>query len=103
MTISKDSSAPLVVVVGATGAQGSSVVNALIESDKPYRIRGFTRDLSKVDSQALAKQGVELFAVEPTPEHKDQVFKGFEGATYAFVSSSPSLSCHMLGLTWLYA
>lgn len=85
MAISKDSSAPLVVVVGATGLQGSSVIDALIESDKPYRIRGFTRDPSKAEVQAVSKQGVEFFAVDPIPENKDRVFQGFEGATYAFV------------------
>jgi len=86
MTISKDTSAPLIVVVGATGAQGGSVIKALAESDRPYRIRGFTRDTSKPAAQALAEQGVETVAIDvnPTPENIEKIHKAFEGATYAF-------------------
>ena len=84
MTISQDSSAPLIVVVGATGAQGGSVVKNLAESDKPYRIRGITRDSAKAKAQELANKGVELVQMEACT--KDEVFKAFEGATYAFVS-----------------
>ncbi|KAG9008122.1 hypothetical protein FRB94_013679 [Tulasnella sp. JGI-2019a] len=58
MTITKDTAAPLVVVVGATGIQGSSVIKALGESNKLYRIRGLTRDLEKPASKALTEQGV---------------------------------------------
>ncbi|KAG8859526.1 hypothetical protein FRB96_004410 [Tulasnella sp. 330] len=84
MTISKDSSAPLVVVMGATGNQGSSVIQALKESDRPYRIRGFTRDTGKAASKELTAEGVEMVAVEPTVENKDQVLKQFEGAQFVF-------------------
>lgn len=90
MTISRDPSAPLIVVVGATGAQGSSVVKAFAESDKPYRVRGFTRDVKKSEAQILYKQGVELASVDPIVENKDTIFKAFEGATYAFVSLARS-------------
>ncbi|KAG8859527.1 hypothetical protein FRB96_004411 [Tulasnella sp. 330] len=85
MTITQDSSAPLVAVVGATGTQGGSVIKALSESPKPYRIRGFTRDASKPSAQALAKQGVEMVSVTFSVDHKEHVHKVFEGATYAFV------------------
>ncbi|KAG9012071.1 hypothetical protein FRB94_011767 [Tulasnella sp. JGI-2019a] len=80
MTISQEASAPLVVVAGATGAQGGSIIKALTESDKPYRIRGLTRDPSKPASQSLARQGVELVAVDVQPKNKDKVLKAFEGA-----------------------
>lgn len=86
MPITQDASDPLVVVVGATGVQGGSVVKALSESDKPYRIKGFTRDPSQPTAQALAKQGVDLVTVSPTVENKDLVRKEFEGADVAFVS-----------------
>jgi uncharacterized protein YbjT (DUF2867 family) len=41
---------PLIVVVGATGKQGGSVINALINSGK-WTIRGLTRQTTSKDSQ----------------------------------------------------
>ncbi|CZR49831.1 uncharacterized protein FPRO_16039 [Fusarium proliferatum ET1] len=61
MTISSDSTAPLIAVVGLTGLQGGSVINNLVTSDKVYRIRGPTRDANKEAAQTLAKRGVEVF------------------------------------------
>lgn len=86
MTITKDSSAPLIAVVGATGTQGGSVVKALSESAKPYRIRAFTRDATKPAAQALAELGAEVVQVNLIVENRDEVFKAFVGADYAFVS-----------------
>jgi uncharacterized protein YbjT (DUF2867 family) len=86
MTITKAQSTPLIAVVGATGVQGGSVIKALSESDKPYRIRGFTRDVAKPAAEALKKRGVELVAVNLVLENKEEVYKAFVGADYAFVS-----------------
>ncbi|KAG9003537.1 hypothetical protein FRB94_003057 [Tulasnella sp. JGI-2019a] len=88
MTITQDTSAPLVAVVGATGIQGGSVINALAESDRPYRIRGFTRDTNKETAQRLTKQGVEMLSVNLTVENKVQVFKAFQGAAFAFTMTN---------------
>jgi uncharacterized protein YbjT (DUF2867 family) len=85
MTISKDSSAPLVAVVGITGIQGGSVLKELAASDKPYRVRGFTRDATKPASKAIANQGVELVSLSIVVENKDAVSKAFAGADIAFV------------------
>ncbi|KAF7293595.1 hypothetical protein MIND_01138600 [Mycena indigotica] len=85
MTITKDPAAPLVAVVGATGTQGDSVVLALTESDKPYRIRAFTRDESKPAAKALAEKGIEVVAVALSVENSGAVFKAFEGADYTFL------------------
>lgn len=41
---------PLIVVVGATGKQGGSVINALINSEK-WTLRGLSRNISSKDSQ----------------------------------------------------
>jgi hypothetical protein len=87
MTITKAQSTPLIAVVGATGVQGGSVIKALSESDKPYRIRGFTRDVAKPAAEALKKRGVELVAVNLVLENKEEVYKVFVGTDYAFVSS----------------
>ncbi|KAF7340425.1 NmrA domain-containing protein [Mycena venus] len=85
MTITQDPSAPLVTVVGATGVQGGSVVRALAQSDKPYHVRGLTRDAAKPAAQELVKLGVEVFAVSLVVVNKDQVYQAFSGANFAFL------------------
>lgn len=85
MTISQEESAPLVVVIGATGVQGSSVIKALSESDKPYRVRGITRDPSKEVAQLLTKQGVEMVAVSLELHNKEKITEAFVGAAITFV------------------
>jgi uncharacterized protein YbjT (DUF2867 family) len=53
----------LVVVTGATGAQGGSVIEALLKDGK-YRIRGCTRDVNSEKAKQLAAKGVELAKAE---------------------------------------
>ena len=86
MTISQDTSAPLVVVCGATGIQGGSVIKGLAESDKPYRLRGLTRDPTKASARKLANEGVEMVGVSLTVGKESEVRKAFEGANIIFVS-----------------
>ena len=53
----------LLVVFGATGQQGGSVVDYVINDpvlSKEYKVRAVTRDLSKPEAQALQKKGVEV-------------------------------------------
>jgi uncharacterized protein YbjT (DUF2867 family) len=87
MPISSSPSAPLIVIVGSTGNQGGSIIQALAESDKPYRIRGITRDVTKPAAQKLASQGVEMVNVALSVENADTVRKAFLGADMVFVSS----------------
>ncbi len=84
--IVQTSSDPLVVIVGATGVQGGSVIKALAASNKNYRIRGLTRDPSKPAAQALSQQGVEMVAAALYADKKDDAIKAFEGADILFVS-----------------
>ena len=88
MTISKESSAPLVVVVGATGTQGGSVVKNLEESDKPYRVRGLTRDVSKPAAKALVEEGVEMVGCNISVGKEKEVERAFDDATYIFVRTN---------------
>ncbi|KAJ7670511.1 NAD(P)-binding protein [Mycena rosella] len=88
MPISSSPAAPLVVVVGSTGNQGGSVIQALVESDLPYRIRGLTRDVTKPAAQKLAGQGVEMVNVSLTVDNVDAVQKVFAGANIAFIVTS---------------
>ncbi|KAG9006537.1 hypothetical protein FRB94_000631 [Tulasnella sp. JGI-2019a] len=91
MTLAQNTSAPLVVVVGSTGAQGSSVIKASTESNKPYRLRGLTRDTNKPVAKELASKGVDMVAVDPRPENKEQVIKAFEGADVVFAVTIPDI------------
>src|SRR6059036_1796111 len=70
MTISGDQSAPLIVVVGATGLQGGSVINNLAASSLPYRMRGLTRNATKPKAKALADRGIEIVSCNLSPENK---------------------------------
>lgn len=58
MTTSVPSSITLIAVIGATGQQGGSVVNALLE--RGARVRALVRDAHKPAAVALADRGVEL-------------------------------------------
>ncbi|KAJ7184431.1 NAD(P)-binding protein [Mycena filopes] len=85
MTIIQLLDSPLIVVVGATGAQGGSVITALADSTHPYRIRGFTRDVAKPASVALAERGVEMVALDLVVENREAVYEAFTGADFAFL------------------
>ncbi|KAF8184656.1 hypothetical protein K438DRAFT_1678717 [Mycena galopus ATCC 62051] len=85
MTITKDSPAPLVAIIGITGTQGGSVLKELAASDKPYRVRGFTRDASKAAATEISAQGVERVSLSIVVDHKDEVHKAFTGADVAFL------------------
>ncbi|KAI0317730.1 NAD-P-binding protein [Amylostereum chailletii] len=55
----------LILVIGATGAQGRAVIDKLLApakdgSPSPYAVRGLTRDPTSKSAQELAGQGVEL-------------------------------------------
>lgn len=54
----------LILVIGATGAQGQAVVNALLAPDNqgnpsPYTVRALTRDPASKHALELAARGVE--------------------------------------------
>lgn len=57
----------LLVVFGATGNQGGSVVEYVIndpELSKEYKVRAITRDVNKPAAQDLQKKGVEVVAAD---------------------------------------
>ncbi|KAJ7756160.1 NAD(P)-binding protein [Mycena metata] len=85
MPITSSVDAPLVLVVGATGNQGGSVIQALAESDRPYRIRGLTRDVTKPAAQKLVNQGVEMVNISLAVENEGEVKAAFTGANIAFI------------------
>ncbi|KAJ7785324.1 NAD(P)-binding protein [Mycena maculata] len=75
MAISKEASTPLVVVVGITGKQGGSVVQALKASDQEYRICGLTRNVTKP-----------MVNISLTADNEEGAHGAFQGADIIFVS-----------------
>jgi nucleoside-diphosphate-sugar epimerase len=69
---------PLLVVLGATGNQGGSVISHFLSlSPPPYKIRGVTRNPASPKSAALASLGVEMVAGDfEDPASLDAAFKG---------------------------
>lgn len=75
----------LLVIVGATGNQGGSVIKSILGDPKAteqFRLRGITRDTSKPAAQALTKQGVEMVSADLGD--KASIAKAFEGAWGVF-------------------
>ncbi|KAJ9106020.1 hypothetical protein QFC19_003356 [Naganishia cerealis] len=64
MVASSTAAARSIVIFGATGAQGGSVLAHLLKSDRPYRITAVTRDPSKASSKAIAAKGVNVIKAE---------------------------------------
>ncbi|GAA5912317.1 hypothetical protein JCM6882_002557 [Rhodosporidiobolus microsporus] len=73
---------PIVVVIGATGSQGGSVITHLSRSDKPYRLRAVTRDASKPKAKDLEAAGCEV--VEADIGKREDLDKVFAGADIVF-------------------
>ncbi|KAI0130510.1 putative hscarg dehydrogenase [Xylariales sp. AK1849] len=69
---------PLLVVLGATGNQGGSVVAHFLSlSPSPYALRAITRDTSSAKAVSLASQGVEVVAGDfDNPQSLDVAFSG---------------------------
>lgn len=57
----------LLVVFGATGGQGGSVVKSILSDPKmreSWKVRGITRDVTKPSAKALETQGAETIAAD---------------------------------------
>ena len=75
----------LLVVFGATGQQGGSVIATVLkdtELSKRYKMRGVTRDVSKAGAQALQQRGVGM--VEADVNDKESLKKALQGADTVF-------------------
>ena len=71
----------LLVIVGATGKQGGSVIKCILsdpEAAKRFKLRGVTRDTFKPASKNLIEQGVEMVSADL--DDKPSLVQAFEGA-----------------------
>jgi uncharacterized protein YbjT (DUF2867 family) len=72
----------VIAVVGATGAQGSGLVRAILaDQSGPFRARALTRNPNSEKAQALARAGAEVVAADvDNPGSLRQAFEGAYGA-----------------------
>lgn len=71
----------LIVVLGATGGQGGSVVDTFLELEG-WSVRGLTRDAQSEKAKALVAKGVEV--VEANSDDQPSLERAFQGATVIF-------------------
>ncbi|RJE23807.1 NmrA-like family [Aspergillus sclerotialis] len=91
--------AHLLVVLGATGNQGSSVVNAVItdpELSKQYKVRTVTRDTSKPAAMAMKEEGVEV--VQGDFDHEETIHASLQDAHTVFLMTNTTIG-HPQGRT----
>ena len=77
--------AKLLTVFGATGQQGGSLVEYVIndpELSKQFKVRGITRDLAKPAAQALQQKGVEV--IKADVDDKDSLKDAMLGSHTVF-------------------
>ncbi|GBB92946.1 hypothetical protein RclHR1_02090010 [Rhizophagus clarus] len=83
---------PLIVVSGATGAQGGSVANSLLATGN-YRVRALTRNPNSDKAKKLASKGAEVFKCDLSI--REDVEKALSGADIAWLVTNfwdPSIS-----------
>lgn len=79
----------LLTVVGATGTQGLSLINAALK-DGSYKIRGLTRNPSSEKAVALGKRGVEI--VKADINNGETLVEAFKVRTSEYLLP-PSIAC----------
>lgn len=87
--------AKTVVVVGATGGQGGSVISALL--GRPgIHIRGITRNIHSPKAQTLAAKGVEMVTADL--DNESTLAKAFEVRSdlASFDAADPNSRAHPL-------
>lgn len=74
----------IIAVVGATGAQGGGLVDAIArDPDSGFRVRALTRDAGSDRAQALARRGVEVVAADIDDEQSmERALRGAYGAYF---------------------
>ncbi|CAM6086140.1 unnamed protein product [Calypogeia fissa] len=71
----------IIAVVGATGAQGGSVVNAFLNKGE-WKVRGLSRNANSEKAKLLAAKGVEMVTADVNDEAS--LVRAFEGVTAIF-------------------
>ncbi|KAJ8481830.1 hypothetical protein ONZ51_g5764 [Trametes cubensis] len=88
--MSSDPQKKLILVIGATGAQGLAVIDGLLKtaadgSPSPYAVRALTRDPEGKRARELADRGIQIFA--GSTDDLSSVLKALDGVYGAFVNT----------------
>ncbi|KAF2077647.1 hypothetical protein CYY_001034 [Polysphondylium violaceum] len=75
----------LISVFGATGHQGGSVVNALLEKRDDFSIRIFTRNTNSDKSKQLKNRGVDVVELDLEKVNTMAITKALEGSYGVFI------------------
>ncbi|KAJ7058716.1 NAD(P)-binding protein [Mycena amicta] len=89
--MSSTTNSKVILVIGATGAQGVAVIDALLAPDaqgapSQYTVRALTRDTSGRSAKELAARGVEL--VQGESDDLEALARAFDGAYGAWVNTN---------------
>ncbi|NER10560.1 Uncharacterized conserved protein YbjT, contains NAD(P)-binding and DUF2867 domains [Muriicola jejuensis] len=73
----------IIAVVGATGAQGGGVIDAILNDPSgEFTVRAITRDANSEKAKALSRRGAEIAVADVSD--KESLVRAFEGAYGAF-------------------
>ena len=64
-----------VLITGATGKQGGSLINALLNKKTPYQILAVTRDASSGSAQRLLQKSPQIKLVEGNLDNPAGIFQ----------------------------
>ncbi|KAI1107209.1 NAD(P)-binding protein [Jackrogersella minutella] len=81
-----------VLVLSATGKQGSATVRALLSSSQKHSIRALVRDASSEKAKALVAQGVEVLQGGDWDKDVASLEKATAGVEVVFFISNPNLT-----------
>lgn len=72
-----------ILIAGATGKQGGSVIDALLKADAPFEILALTRNAQSASSQKLLQKSSKIKLVTGNLDAVDDVFLKAKAATKA--------------------
>jgi uncharacterized protein YbjT (DUF2867 family) len=70
-----------VLITGATGKQGGSVITSLLRRNAPFEILAVTRDTTSASAQRLSKKGSNIKLVQGNLDNPADIFKNARNLT----------------------
>lgn len=64
-----------ILVTGATGKQGGSVINNLLEKSAPFKILAVTRDVNSASSKKLAQKSSSITLIQGNLDDPAAIFE----------------------------